>query len=118
MNQAPGKHVFARNAPADYDGDGKLEALQEEVEGLLERFINKQGTGLLQTMKDPLCDPKGGFIRSKTEHRLEVVAALYNYKLVLEDRSRGMHNLKYAVQLLMDSIKALDPGFDETRRPD
>jgi hypothetical protein len=118
MNQVPGKHVFARNAAADYDGDGKVEAIQEEVEGLLERFINKQGTGLLQTMKDPLYDPRGGFIRSKTEHRLEVVAALYNYKFVLEDRSKGIHNSKYAVQLLMDSIKALDPSFDDSRRPE
>ena len=86
--------------------------------GLLDRFINKQGTGLLQTMKNPLYDAKGAFIRNKTEYPLEVVAALYNYKFVLEDRSRGVHNTKYAVQLLMDSIKALDRGFDDSRRPD
>jgi len=118
MDQVPGKHVFASPAAADYDGDGKIENIQEEVEGLLERFINKQGTGLLQTMKNPLYDSKGEFIRNKTEYPLEVVAALYNYKFVLEDRSRGVHNSKYAVQLLMDSIKALDPTFDATLRPD
>jgi hypothetical protein len=28
-----------------------------------------------------------------------------------------MHNTKYAVQLLMDSIKALDGKFDDSKRP-
>jgi len=45
------------------------------------------------------------------------VAALFNYKFVLEDGSKGMHNTKYAVQLLVDSIKALDGNFDDSRRP-
>jgi hypothetical protein len=118
MNQAAGKHVFARNAAADYDGDGKTETVQEEVQGLLEKIINKRGSGLLQTMKDPLYDPKGVFIRNKVQYPVEVVAALYNYKFVLEDGSKGVHNTKYAVQLLMDSIKALDKNFDGSRRPD
>jgi hypothetical protein len=117
MNQAPGKHVFARTAAADWDGNGRVETVQEEVQGLLERLINKRGTGLLQTMKEPLYDAKGAFVRSKTQYPVEVVAALYNYKFVLEDGSRGIHNTKYAVQLLMDSIKALDPAFDDSRRP-
>jgi len=118
MKQAPGKHVFESPADEDYDGDGKVENVQEEVAGLLERIINKQGTGLLQKMKDPLYDAKGAFIRNKTQYPLEVVAALYNYKFVREDGSRGIHNTKYAVQLLMDSIKALDPSFDDSKRPE
>jgi hypothetical protein len=69
-------------------------------------------------MKDPLYDPKGVFIRNKVQYPVEVVAALYNYKFVLEDGSKGVHNTKYAVQLLMDSIKALDKNFDGSRRPD
>jgi hypothetical protein len=118
MNQAAGKHVFARTAAADYDGDGKTETIQEEVQGLLDRIINKQGTGLLQTMKDPLYDAKGAFIRNKVQYSVEVVAALYNYKFVLEDGSKGIHNTKYAVQLLMDSIKGLDKNFDDSKRPE
>jgi hypothetical protein len=117
MDQVPGKPLFASPAAADYDGDGKLENVQEEVDGLLERFINRQGTGLLQKTRDPLYDAQGKFVRTKAEHPVEVVAALYNYKFVLEDRSRGVHNSTYAVQLLMDSLKALDPGFDDSRRP-
>jgi len=48
---------------------------------------------------------------------VDTVAALYNYKFVLEDRSKGVHNLTYAVQLLMDSLKALDKNFDDSKRP-
>jgi hypothetical protein len=117
MKQVAGKELFDRTAAADWDGDGKTETVQEEVQGLLERIINKQGTGLLQTMKDPLYDPKAAFIRNKVQYPVEVVGALYNYKFVLEDGSRGIHNTKYAVQLLMDSIKALDPSFDDSKRP-
>ena len=118
MNQVAGKHLFDRAAAADYDGDGKTETIQEEVQGLIERIINKQGTGLLQTMKDPLYDAKGAFIRNKVQYPIEVVAALYNYKFVLEDGSKGIHNTKYAVQLLMDSVKALDRNFDDSKRPE
>jgi hypothetical protein len=118
MKQVPGKHLFDRTAAADYDGDGRIETIQEEVQGLLQRIINKQGSGLLQTMKDPLYDAKGAFIRNKVQYPVEVVAALYNYKFVLEDGSRGMHNTKYALQLLMDSIKGLDKSFDDSRRPE
>jgi hypothetical protein len=117
MKQVQGTRFFDRKAPADYDGDGKIATIQEEVQGLYERLINGRGTGLLQTLKDPPYDPKGKFINSKTQYPLEVVAALYNYKFVQEDRSKGIHNTTYAVQLLMDSIKALDKNFDDSKRP-
>jgi hypothetical protein len=117
MNQVKGTHYFDKKAQADYDGDGKVESVQEEVQGLLEKFINAKGTGVLQTMKDPPYNAKGNFINSKTQYPVEVVAALYNYKFVLEDRSKGVHNTTYAVQLLMDSLKALDKTFDDSKRP-
>ena len=82
-----------------------------------ERLINSRGTGLLQTIKDAPYDSKGKFVNSKTQYPLEVVAALYDYKFVQEDRSNGIHNTTYAVQLLMDSIKALDKTFDDSKRP-
>jgi hypothetical protein len=107
-----------RRAPADYDGNGTVETIQQEVKGLYERIINDKGTGLLQTMNNPLYDAKGHFIENnKTQYPVEVVAALYNYKFVQEDGSKGIHNTAYAVQLLMDSIKALDKNFDDSKRP-
>jgi hypothetical protein len=118
MKQVAGKPFFDKKASADYDGDGRIETVQEEVQGLLEKLNNKQGTGLFQTMRDPYYDAKGVFIVNKVERPIEVVAALYDYKFVLEDGSKGIHNTKYAVQLLMDSIKAMDRNFDDSKRPD
>ena len=86
MKQVPGKHLFDRQAAADWDGDGKVETIQEEVQGLLDRIINKQGTGLLQTMKDPLYDAKGEFIRNKVQYPVEVVGTLYMLE-VREERT-------------------------------
>ena len=117
MTQVPGKPFFDRKAPADYDGNGKIETIQEEVKGLYEKLINKQGSGLLQTMNNPPYDARGNFINTKTQYPIEVVAALYNYKFVEEDGSKGIHNTAYAVQLLMDSIKALDKNFEDSQRP-
>jgi hypothetical protein len=118
MNQAKGTHFFDRKAPADYDGNGKIETIQQEVQGLYERLINDRGTGLLQALKPPIYDAKGKFVaNNKTQYPLEAVGALYNYKFVQEDRSKGIHNTTYAVQLLMDSIKALDKSFDDSKRP-
>jgi hypothetical protein len=118
MKQLTGTPFVDRMAPADYDGDGKIEVIQQEVQGLYERLINPKGTGLLQTMSNPIYDAKGHYIeKNKTEYPVEVVGALYNYKFVAEDGSKGMHNSTYAVQLLMDSIKALDKNFDDSKRP-
>ncbi len=117
MKQVRGSKIFEKKARADYDGDGAVENVQEEVQGLLEMFINEKGTGLLQMPKHRLYDGEGNFIRSKTTYPKDVVAAVYNYKFVLEDRSKGIHNAKYAVQLLMDSIKTLNPSFDDSQRP-
>lgn len=117
MKQVTDTHYFDKRAAADYDGDGKTETVQEEVLGLLDRLINSKGTGLLQTMQGAPYDAKGKFANSKTQYPIETVAALYNYKFVLEDGSKGVHNTAYAVQLLMDSIKALDKNFDDSKRP-
>ena len=117
MNQVSGTHYFDKKAGADYDGNGKIESVQQEVEGLLKKIINDKGSGLLQTMKDAPYDAKGKFANAKTQYPIEVVGTLYNYKFVLEDGSKGVHNTTYAVQLLMDSIKALDKNFDDSKRP-
>jgi hypothetical protein len=43
-------------------------------------------------------------------------AAVYNYKYVAEDRSRGIHNAPYTIQILYDTIQSLDPSFDVSKR--
>jgi hypothetical protein len=117
MEQIKGTHFFDKKAAQDYDGDGKVESVQEEVQGLLQKFVNDKGSGLLQTMKEPMYDAKRRFVNTKSQYPVEAVAGLYNYKFVLEDRSKGVHNTTYAVQILMDSLKALDKNFDDSKRP-
>jgi hypothetical protein len=111
--------VFSIKARADYDQNGKIEYVQDEVQGLLDKLVNKNGTGLLQKVTPPVYDASGAYVgnRFKDNRPLEQVAALYNYKFVLEDRSRGVHNAIYTIQILYDTIALLDPGFNISSRP-
>ncbi|MBW2064054.1 MAG: hypothetical protein JRJ03_03880 [Deltaproteobacteria bacterium] len=94
--------VYDIEAKADFDNDGKKEPLQAEIEGLLNLFVNKKGTGYLQRGELPMYKKDGSWnwTRSKKVRPAKEVAALYNYKFVAEDRSRGVHNAKYATELL------------------
>ena len=110
--------VFDVEAKADFDNDGKKEPLQSEVEGLLNLFVNNKGTGYLQKGKLPYYKKDGSWNWTKSDQvrPKKEVAALYNYKYILEDRSRGIHNAPYTIQLLYDSIETLDSGFDASKR--
>lgn len=50
------------------------------------------------------------------DKKIKEIIALYNYKYVLEDRSRGIHNGPYTIQILYDTIETLDPDFDISNR--
>ena len=117
--QVPGKNVLNIMAQEDYDHNGKKEPFQVEVQGLLDRFVNKSGTGLLQKLNPPFYKPDGSFnfVRSDAVRPLVEVAAFYNYRMISDDRSRGIHNTKYVIQVLYDTIQALDPEFDVSLRP-
>ena len=59
-----------------------------------------------------------GWAKSKQGGWTEAeVGALYNYGIIIEDRSRGVHDAAYTIQLLCDSLKALDPRLDDSLRP-
>lgn len=105
-------------AKADYDGDGTIENAQAEVEGLLNLVVNENGTGVLQKTNPPAYRSNGSWNSTRgLEFPVDIVAAVWNYKFVLEDRSVGIHNTKYAVQLLMDTIGYFDSSFDMSTRP-
>jgi hypothetical protein len=110
--------VFDTEAKADFDNDGKVEPLQSEIEGLMNFFVNKKGTGYLQKGDVPMFKADGtwNWTRSKTMRSEKEIAALWNYKFVAEDRSRGIHNAPYTIQILYDSLKSLDSGFDISKR--
>lgn len=88
----------------DLDGDGTNEGLQVEVEGMLETIA----------MKLP---PLGSTdIEMDSSWTVVQAKAYYNYDAVLEDGSRGIHNPKFIVRLLEESIAQLDgktTGVDE-----
>ena len=114
-------------AKADYDHDGAVEPVQKEVQGLLDAFVNEKGTGYLQTINPPMFkkDAKASFLTlsagwaapQQGQWSEDQVAALYNYKFFLEDRSLGVHNATYTIEVLYDSLKALDPKWDDSLRP-
>lgn len=116
----PSSKIYAITAEADYDQDGTKEYMQDEVQGLMDRLVNQQGTGAMQK-NVPFFDAKGAYIGDKaaagTTYTRDQMGALYNYRFVLEDRSRGIHNTTYTIQLLIDSLAALDPTFNASARP-
>jgi hypothetical protein len=128
IGQVSGEEVFDIAAKADYDNDGTVEPLQTEVQGLLDFFVNENGTGVLQNTNPPMFkkdahasfhDLGSGWAGSRNGSWTETeIGVLWNYKLIIEDRSLGVHNATYIIQLLYDSLEALNPSLDtSSRRP-
>ena len=118
IKQARGQEIFDLKAKADFDHDGTVEPLQAEVEGLLAAFVNENGNGYLQRLDPPMYKADGSWAASKTgSWTVEELGALFNYKMFLEDRSKGVHNATYTIQVLYDTLKYLDPSLDDSLRP-
>ena len=109
---------FTLKAKADFDHDGTIEYVQQEVQGLLDKLLNTKGTGVMQTMANPMFKPDGAFTNNtKVVYTNDQLGAYANLLYVIEDKSLGVHNATYAIELLMDSIQAIDPTFDVSNRP-
>jgi len=86
----------------DYDGNGKVEAFQTEVSGLLARIkaklpIDAATNEPVNMMKDSLL----------VKNKPAVIKAIWNYYLVKNDASHGIHNPKYVIGLLKATIDDL-----------
>ncbi|HYG21882.1 MAG TPA: multiheme c-type cytochrome [Verrucomicrobiae bacterium] len=81
----------------DYDGDGLVEGVQTEVQGMLAK---------LGMLLPPVGTPKTS-INITASWTKQQLRAGYNYKFVQEDGSFGIHNTAYAVGLLKASIADL-----------
>lgn len=91
--------TFDRKAYSDFDGNGKVEGVQTEVQGLLKQLEAKLPK-----------DSSGNVISSGVNATNTTEAqrkALWNYWLVKNDGSMGIHNTQYTVGLLQSSIKDL-----------
>ena len=81
----------------DYDGDQTVESAMGEVEGLvakLEAQLPKRDGAVIGGGTVTAADS------AAVANRLDLVAGIWTYWFVEEDRSKGMHNAKYTVQLL------------------
>jgi hypothetical protein len=81
----------------DYNGDGKIEGVQTEVQHLLDQ---------LSSMLPPDNKAKTSLTIDNTWTQPQLEAA-YNWLFVNNDGSRGVHNTAYAVGLLKASIADL-----------
>lgn len=94
----------------DYDGDGNFEGVQNEIMGLLDSLETLLfADGLLEWVpdgNDSLPEPKN----DRPVVLADTSGAVFNYLFVKEDKSKGVHNTAYAVDLLVSSINFLNTG--------
>jgi predicted CXXCH cytochrome family protein len=103
----------------DYNGDGIIEGVQTEVQHLLDKLStllpgsawradgNYAGAGVVQTSASV-----------KTNWQSRYLKAAWNFQLVANDKSRGVHNAPYAVGLLKASIADLTGDANNDGLPD
>ena len=88
---------------ADWDGDGTVEGVQSEIEGLLHDIA---------VQLPPVGSESVIVTAGYTSRELK---AAFNYLFVEEDGSMGVHNPKYASGLLLASLDDLDGGIDSDK---
>ncbi len=90
-------------AREDHDGDGDIEPVQHEVEGLLEQvamLLPPVGEPTVN-IRDPLWNTEESLLQRK---------AAWNYLYVEEDQSHGIHNFQLTVALLKLTKEVLEYG--------
>jgi hypothetical protein len=91
----------------DWDGNGQIEGVQTEINGLLHTLeMALYESGLDTTGGASIEDALGDTTRSTVAQR----TAGYNLVFVEDDKSHGIHNPFYCAQLLQQSIIYLNPG--------
>lgn len=93
----------------DYDQDGSVEGVQQEVSDMLYELAM-----LLPPVGQPVVSNSLIFTASvpTTGMGLRIRRAAYNYEMVSYDGSLGVHNPKYATALLRASIEEMKGGID------
>jgi hypothetical protein len=102
---------FDFTADEDYDGDGSVEGYQTEIDGMMDSLgVLLLAQGVVDEEYVPITD---------TIADGNLAGAVYNLVFVREDRSGGVHNFRYARDLLLNSIDyvsglpTLAPGTNE-----
>jgi hypothetical protein len=93
-------------AREDHDGDGEIEGAQHEIEGLIHdvaMLLPPVGVAEVD-IRDPLWNDPGATLQRK---------AAWNWLMIEEDGSHGVHNYQFAVALLKLTKQALEYGVLE-----
>ncbi len=85
-------------APTDYDGDGSVESVSGEVDGLLHN---------LRVLLPPTGIDSISWQMIKDMNDLTVKKSYWNYQLISYDGSKGMHNSKFTFDVLVKTLAAL-----------
>jgi hypothetical protein len=85
-------------AASDYDGDGNIESVRDEIAGLEQ---------LLRIWLPPVGIDSISYALIGQNNNLNEKKAYFNYQLIAYDGSGGMHNAKYAIDVLTKSILAI-----------
>jgi hypothetical protein len=103
----PGLNTFNRPANGDYDGDGVVEGIQDEVKGLLDVLKTALLADPQMSFSDGFFDYAGGADHALTGASDVQKRGVFNWYTVSDDRSFGVHNVSRAVQLLQASYREL-----------
>ncbi|MFA6980857.1 MAG: ammonia-forming cytochrome c nitrite reductase subunit c552 [Ignavibacteriaceae bacterium] len=98
---------------SDYDGDGTVEGTMVEVDGLMEilaDLLPKDIHGEVTELADATTRVADSTAIANGPYQERVFPGIWNYYFVAHDWSHGVHNAKYAVQLLNYTIQYVKTG--------
>ena len=114
-----------RSTTSDYDGDGNIsEGMYNEVEGVkaklyavIQNYASLQRPIVFSPATSSTAPWRRGDDTTKVYDKFtpRLIKALYNYHLAYRETGAYVHNSKYIVQLMYDSIKDLNstPGVTQ-----
>ena len=103
---------------ADYNGDGRIDGVQTEVQSLMNKLSTLMPAGTWRADGNYVAD---GLVKSPktfTNMPAKFLNAAYNYQFVNMDGSLGVHNAAFAVGLLKASIADLSGDANNDGLPD
>jgi hypothetical protein len=101
-------NTLNRMADQDFDGDGTIEGVQDEIKAMLSELqaaLIDAGLLVYDSEEDEY-HPKDGRVISD----IDSSGALWNYLVIAEERSYGIHNTDYAVALLESATNFITTG--------
>jgi len=97
----------------DYDGDGVVEGTTVEIDGLLAKLADllpKDPDGNVTELANSAYRVADSTAIKNSPYGTRVFSGIWNYYFVANDFSHGVHNAKYAVQLLNYTIQYVQTG--------